>query len=454
MNTILAACVLTGASAAIAADQVTNLPGFGTPVSDMYSGYLSIPGGKHLHYVFTASLNSPATAPVLLWLNGGPGCSSMEGFMEELGLYHFQGDSNTTLVTNPYSWTNMTNTLYLESPAGVGFSYADTPGGLVHNDSGAAYDVLQALLVWFAGFPEYAPNDFYITGESYAGIYVPTTAFAVVQSNAGGASKINLKGIMVGNGCLGNTVGVCSGDPLANKDQLDQWYGHGLVSPVTNAAAYAACGDFSSISPACNNALNAASNEVGEIDIYNIYSPQCINSGFPPAAGAWKRPASDRELSVPGPVACIDAGQMTSYFNTVEVQDALHVTNAIPWIICTSNFTYTSTEPDERAVIYPTLLQNGVRVLIYNGEADACVPHTDNQRWTASMNYTVTSPWTAWSTDSTGLDVAGYVTQYQAYAAGDFTFTTIRGAGHMVPQTQPVAAYAMLSTWLNQQPWF
>jgi carboxypeptidase C (cathepsin A) len=69
------------------------------------------------------------------------------------------------------SWNNITNGLFIEAPAGVGFSYADFPSGLVHNDSSTAIDNLNAVLYFFAGFPELAKNDFYISGESYAGIY-------------------------------------------------------------------------------------------------------------------------------------------------------------------------------------------------------------------------------------------------------------------------------------------
>jgi carboxypeptidase C (cathepsin A) len=81
-----AACAVALTSAAVPADKVTTIPGFGTPISDMYSGYLSANANKQAHYVFTNSLATPTTDPVVAWFNGGPGCSSMEGFLSESGL--------------------------------------------------------------------------------------------------------------------------------------------------------------------------------------------------------------------------------------------------------------------------------------------------------------------------------------------------------------------------------
>ena len=86
----------------------------------------------------------------------------------------------------------------------------------------------------------------------------------------------------------------------------------------------------------------------------------------------------------------------------------------------------------------PTLItQANYSVVIYNGEADLCVPFTDNEWWTASMGYDVVAPWTPWNVaGDRGSYLGGYVTRY----AHGFTFATVRGGGHMVPATRPEAA--------------
>lgn len=84
MQSLFAATLLVATAAAPAGDLVTTLPGFGPPPTPWYSGYLDIPGGKHLHYIFITSPN-PSKDPVTAWFNGGPGCSSLEGLFQEMG---------------------------------------------------------------------------------------------------------------------------------------------------------------------------------------------------------------------------------------------------------------------------------------------------------------------------------------------------------------------------------
>ena len=71
---------------AFTADEVTSLPGWSGPLpSRQFSGYLDVGASKHLHYWLVESEGSPSTDPTVLWLNGGPGCSSLDGFIYEHG---------------------------------------------------------------------------------------------------------------------------------------------------------------------------------------------------------------------------------------------------------------------------------------------------------------------------------------------------------------------------------
>lgn len=206
-----------------------------------------------------------------------PGCSSLEGAFYELGLLTFVPGSapNSQLQLNPFSWNNQSNVLYIEAPAGVGFSYADSAAGLVHNDSSTANDNLAAVQQFFSGFPEFQQNDLYIAGESYAGIYVPTLAYAIYLSNQAlpaGQQGINLKGVMVGNGCIGNAAGVCGNDPQGPMWNIEQWKGHALISPGLYNKIMATC-NFTALpfSSQCNSLLTQAQKMVGPINIYDVY---------------------------------------------------------------------------------------------------------------------------------------------------------------------------------------
>ena len=147
------------------------------------------------------------TDPTVVWFNGGPGCSTMLGFLQETGPYVME-DGATTYTPNEYSWNNETNILYIEQPAGVGYSTCDNatrPEDCIHTDNSSAADNLQVLLGFFDRFSDkpYKQNPVYISGESYAGIYVPLLSFWVNEHNknqTAEADKINLQGFMVGNG--------------------------------------------------------------------------------------------------------------------------------------------------------------------------------------------------------------------------------------------------------------
>ena len=127
--------------AAVPEDKVAYLPQMENFTRyDMYSGMIPIEGtGKSYHYMFVQSQGEPNTDPLVVWFNGGPGCSSMCGFAQEIGPYKMDDDDDQFFF-NPYSWNNFSNQLYIESPAGVGFSTCSTEEECEFNDNTSAED--------------------------------------------------------------------------------------------------------------------------------------------------------------------------------------------------------------------------------------------------------------------------------------------------------------------------
>jgi cathepsin A (carboxypeptidase C) len=104
-------------------DEVKYLPGLDFKINYRhYSGYLNSTNGRFLHYWFFESQRNPAEDPVVLWLNGGPGCSSLLGLLTEQEPIHVNLDERT-LYPNNNIWNLESNIIFLEAPAGVGFSY-------------------------------------------------------------------------------------------------------------------------------------------------------------------------------------------------------------------------------------------------------------------------------------------------------------------------------------------
>lgn len=162
------------APSASEADRITNLPGLDfDPGFDQFAGYLTV-DGKHqrnLFYWYVESQNDPETDPVVFWTNGGPGCSGLLGFGIEHGPFYV--DEVGDISPNPYSWNKIANMLYIEQPAGVGFSYSEDKTDYKTGDTRAASDNYLFILEFLRRFPERKTNPFYIASESYGGHYMP-----------------------------------------------------------------------------------------------------------------------------------------------------------------------------------------------------------------------------------------------------------------------------------------
>ena len=127
---------------------------------------------KYFYWFAEREGGDPASSPLAMWTNGGPGCSGLSGFMTEQGPFRPQADG--TLKKNDYAWNKVANYLFIEQPVGVGFSYSTTPSDYLHvGDLEAAAYNYNLLLAFVKRFPEYATNPLYITAESYGTRVLP-----------------------------------------------------------------------------------------------------------------------------------------------------------------------------------------------------------------------------------------------------------------------------------------
>ncbi|KAF0362260.1 peptidase S10, serine carboxypeptidase [Gigaspora margarita] len=172
-----------------------------------YSGYLEVNNGKHLFFWFFESRNKPKEDPVLLWLNGGPGVTSLLGLYLELGPCSINSEGNGTIF-NPYSWINNSSIIFLDQPSYIGYSYG---GDDVSDTLTAALDVYAFLQIFFREFHNYAKLDFHLAGESFAGQWLPAIAFDINKYNYNHDAirnfiHINLESILIGNGLMNPLV--------------------------------------------------------------------------------------------------------------------------------------------------------------------------------------------------------------------------------------------------------
>ncbi|KAK7401292.1 hypothetical protein VNO78_12659 [Psophocarpus tetragonolobus] len=414
-------------------DKIKKLPGQPHVKFSQYGGYVTVDklAGRAFYYYFVEAPRSKETLPLLLWLNGGPGCSSFGyGAMQEIGPFRVNSDGKTLHIRR-YSWNYAANVLFLESPAGVGFSYSNKSSDYdINGDRKTAADNYVFLVNWLERFAEYKNRDFYIAGESYAGHYIPQIAHKILWHNKRAKKTIiNLKGIMIGNAVINSET-----DTRGVYDFLGS---HAIISDQTAQDINDFC-DFSVVNQSnnCNHALAKADYDTNFIDAYNIYAPLCHDSSlttFPKKNSDVFDPCSDDYVH--------------AYLNRGDVQEALHanVTKLnFDWEGCSDIIEW----GDSATTIIPLLheFQNkGLRVWIYSGDIDSVVPVTGTLYSLKKMKLPIETIWQPWFLFG---EVGGYTQVYK----GGLTFATVREAGHEVPSYQPKRAFSLVKHFLDGTP--
>jgi carboxypeptidase C (cathepsin A) len=422
--------------------EITNLPGLAKqPSFKMFSGYIPVDGAatREIFYWFVEAETSPETAPVVLWTNGGPGCSGLGGFMTEQG--PFRPNADGTLKTNAYAWNTKANMIFIEQPAGVGFSTA--PADFVdYNDNQAAEDNYNFVVGWFKAYPQFAKSSFYASSESYGGHYMPTLARDIVQK--GGVD--NYKGFLVGN-------------PLTYMPYRDYgMYGnygyHQLISkPMFDKYLADGC-DKDDSSSECQDVQSQMDELTQNMDPYALDFPVCAQAGG--AIGRENRAQFLRTLQRTGRhqlegyfpddyEACAENWGAT-YLNRADVQAAIGVKGNVTWAMCSDHVgsNYNTTDVVAPVMdIYKFLIDSGKKldILVYSGDDDAVCSTLGSQQWIWDLGYKVTKEWAPWTYEK---QTAGFGVQFDG-----FSFVTVHGAGHMVPQTRPAQALQVFSDYLD-----
>ncbi|RHY14509.1 hypothetical protein DYB25_004266 [Aphanomyces astaci] len=468
--TCLGLCV-TGqhTTATSAAHRIHALPGYSSPTDfDQFAGHLSLPSSNHSNQLFywlvekssNATANQRDTSPLVLWLNGGPGCSSLTGLFTELGPFVVQPD--LTLLRNPYAWNRHMNILFVESPLGVGFSAPRVSSSADYNDKFTAARLTEFLVEFIQAYPWYAGRDLYVTGESYAGMYIPHLVEQLLDHQRRHVTTndnqdddfVQLKGFAIGNPITDHVID--------NTAFLEYYYTHGMISIEAYTQVRQACNSTALLAQysgiwatynlskhPCAEAVNAAMTEADttHLNRYDIYADVCVESQLstaPHQRHPVRRPSAHRGATG-GP--CVDK-YTQAYLGQRSVQVAIHVlsdnSDTFPWRSCQDDITDDLYQRTMSVLpLYPKLLehQQQLRVLIYSGDADSMVNFMGTQRWISTrdgLGLTVTNKWKAWFGPDKQL--AGYT---QAYDKG-LTYSTVKGAGHMVPATRPLHALYMI----------
>lgn len=444
--------------------ELTVLPGQPINVSFMQeSGYIVTDAtqGRALFYYFVgADSANPLSLPLTLWLNGGPGCSSL-GFGAFMENGPFQPGANGLLIKNDYSWNLESNMLYVESPIGVGFSYSNSSRNYINwNDTQTAEDNLKFLVNWLEEFPMFKDSDLFLTGESYAGHYIPQLAGLLLEYNKQpNIRPIKLKAIALGNPLLDLDISILAGDYL---------WSHGLISDDTLMLEKTVCNDskymreyaHDQLSQGCKDVSNRVFDEIGDdIDYSDVLLPKCLSSNNAQqfkARGIYGK--IHRRLRRGDP--CLK-DRIFTYLNKPQVQEALHAnTTHLPfhWDFCEGPLVYQEANLDMNLIpLVSNLLKEGIPILLYSGDQDAKIPLTQTRiiankiaKDLKLIPFTTYGPWYdkkqvgGWSQAFGGLRDGKNVTM--------LTYATVRGAAHEVPFTSPSQALVLFTSFIKGSP--
>lgn len=410
----------------------------GVDTVKQYSGYLDDDEeDKHLFYWFFESRNDPKNDPVVLWLNGGPGCSSLTGLFLELGPAAV--NKKLELVNNPYSWNNNASVIFLDQPVNVGYSYS---GGSVSNTVAAGKDVYALLTLFFHQFPEYAKQDFHIAGESYAGHYIPVFANEILSHKN---SNINLQSVLIGNGLTDGFTQYAYYRPMACGEG-------GYPSVLTESE----CQSMDNALPRCQNLIKGCY-ESGSAWSCVPASIYCNNAMMGPYQRTGRNVYDIRGSCEDSNNLCYPGlGWIADYLNQEHVKAALGV-EVNNYDSCNMdinrNFLFAGDWMQPYHELVPKVLEK-IPVLIYAGDADFICNWLGNQAWTDKLEWPGHKDFARADIKSLHVNSDKKTEEYgKVKTSGNFTFMQIYGAGHMVPMDQPESSLDFYNRWLGGE-WF
>jgi len=398
------------------------------------SGYFGVEGSqfdsdrsKQYHYWFferrTSALSNVTTTtssiaeaddiPLIVWLNGGPGCSSMIGLLTELGPCLINHDGVSTRV-NPHSWTEVAHVLFLDQPAKAGYSWGNGNDDTVDMTAEDAYYFFQSFFQSPDG-KKYAKNPLVIAGESYAGHYIPAIAKRITDGNDGLADgdssaliHLNLQRLAIGNGYYDSEVQFKWYAPMARR--FKDLYGIEILKKTEYKKMKRGARRCIESIKQCND------------DLENQLACQCTE---------WD--------------GCKDNPALKKFLNLETTKSALHVPSNVTWEECNDSINMGWSDRDRAFSTGPylaSLLDTGLPVLMYAGDYDYICNYLGNKAVALSMEWERKEEFGN-ATDRDWGDGRGL-----ARTAGNLSFLQVYKAGHMVPMNQPVSALMMIDHFL------
>lgn len=400
---------------------LTNKIGF-----ESYAGFFTVDSqyNSNLYFWYFPAFSKQKDAPVLLWLQGGPGGSSLFGLFTELGPLIAKKDG---FALRKYHWALNHHLIFIDNPVGTGFSYTSSKKGYCTNENCVGKGLFSAMHQFFTLFPDLARNEFFITGESYAGKYVPVLAQEIHHHNMnGGQDKINLKGLAIGNGYC---------DPVNQLDYGTYLYQHGLIDHNENEL-------FQQLQNKIVECIQAEKWAQADILMDKLMDGEIGNYSYFKSFTGFNYYYNF--------LITEDHTDMSIFIKLLEndsVRRSVHV-GGLPFNSGEKVVLNLSLDMLKSVASIISDLLSHYKILFYNGQLDIVVAYPLTENFLRNLDfsgskYYVKAPRTIWKVDD---EIAGYIKK-----AGNLTEVLVRNAGHMVPHDQPKWAFDLITRFVRNK---
>lgn len=350
--------------------------------------------------------------PLVIWLSGGPGCSS------SLAIFHENGPMeivNGEPRSKEISWNNRANLVFIDQPIGTGYSnghITDIP----NTEDQVAEQFEAFILGFYTKYPDFKGRDLYITGESYAGHYIPFITSRLLQSEPVKAVGVNLKGIAIGNGLVDPYNQVMGYPVFAYQNKLINKIGETALT-----YGFKFC-----------QLLMKYNIPVVSIYVCNLLTASVLGNPLSPRFNVY-----DIRKKCEFPPLCYDFSDIDNYLNRKDVQAALGVEGR-KWEACNMkvHLAMLSDYNTNAAIKVIDILDKGLKVLIYNGDKDYICNWVGGEMWVRSLLWKGKKDF-----DKLKFQDIGYGLSLKL---DNFEFIRFKDAGHMVPMDKPDDALTML----------
>eukprot|EP00262_Sarcandra_glabra_P003238 TRINITY_DN1385_c0_g1_i2.p1 TRINITY_DN1385_c0_g1~~TRINITY_DN1385_c0_g1_i2.p1 ORF type:complete len:451 (-),score=68.84 TRINITY_DN1385_c0_g1_i2:316-1668(-) len=395
------------------------------------SGYLPVnsTSGSAIFYTFYEAqqpISNLFQTPLLIWLQGGPGCSSMVGNFFELGPWLLNSDKNPVLESNPYAWNRLFGLIFLDNPIGTGFSIASTQQEIPKDQNTVAKHLFVAIQSFFALNPSFRARPLYLTGESYAGKYVPAAGYYILQQNSqlSRSHWVNLQGVAIGNGLTDPVTQVAThADTAYFSALINEKQKTHLERIQSEAVRLIQERKWSEATDARSRALNWLQNLTGLATLYDLRK---------------MRPYETEKVDV--------------FLQREEVKEALGVDKLMVWEEC-SGVVWTALHDDVMKSVKFMVeeLVKKCKVLLYQGQFDLRDGVVSTEAWVKKMEWEglkwfLMAERKVWKVNG---ELGGYVQKW-----GSLTHVVVSGAGHLVPADQGLSSQLMIEDWVLEKGLF